>query len=119
LTADEVDLLARLVQAEAGNQSLEGKIAVANVVINRIDSSYFPSTITGIIFDTNSGVQFTTAYNGAIYNTPSQECYVAVNLALEGENVAQGCLFFASTTDCWANRNRPLVMVIGDHYFYA
>ena len=119
LTADEIQLLARLVQAEAGNQSLEGKIAVANVVINRIDSSYFPSTISGIIFDTNSGIQFTTAYNGAIYNTPSDECYEAVYDALEGTNMVGNCLFFSSTADCWASRNRTLMLTIGDHYFYA
>lgn len=119
LTADDVDLLTHLVQAEAGNQSLEGKIGVAAVVLNRMESWYFPKKISDIIYDASSGVQFDTAYNGALYNTPDADSVTAVYKALDGVNPVSDALFFSALSDCWASRNRPLVAVIGDHYFFA
>ncbi|MBQ8974265.1 MAG: cell wall hydrolase [Oscillospiraceae bacterium] len=119
LTEDDIDLMARLVQAEAGNQCLDGKIGVVNVVLNRVDSGYFPTSISDIIYDSSNGIQFDTAYNGALYNTPSDDCYTAIYEAMEGVNTVGESLFFAATQDCWAAYNRPLVTIIQDHYFYG
>lgn len=118
-TEDDVKLMAQLVQAEAGNQCMDGKVGVVNVVLNRIDSRYFPTQIRDIIFDTQNGVQFDPVYDGSIYNTPGRDAYTAVYEALEGYNPVGESLFFAATTDCWAAYNRPLITVIEDHYFYG
>lgn len=118
---DETDLywMSRIINAEAGGESLIGKIAVGGVVMNRIKSPEFPDTVYSVIFDRRYGIQFTPAYNGGIYKKPSEECVIAAKIALDGGNTAGESLYFASTTRCWASRNRPYAMKIGNHNFYA
>ncbi len=120
---DEQDLLwiARIVRHEAGNQPLEGKVAVANVIINRMNSWAFPNTAEEVIFDTRTGVQFVTRDSKAILKSPSDECWLAAKLALEGYETAPDCLYFASNRvakRCWAGRNRQVFGVIGGHTFF-
>jgi N-acetylmuramoyl-L-alanine amidase len=118
---DETDLywMSRIINAEACGESLAGKIAVGGVVMNRIKSPEFPDTVYSVVFDRRYGVQFTPAYTGAIYYKPSEECVIAAKIALDGGNTAGESLYFASTTYCWAGRNRPYTMKIGNHNFYA
>ena len=118
----ETDLywMSRIISAEARGESLSGKIAVGGVIMNRLKSPDFPKTVYDIIFDRRFGtIQFTPVSNGAIYNTPSEECIIAAKIALDGGNTAGDSLYFAATTNCWAGRNRPMSMAIGNHYFYA
>ena len=91
---DENDVywLARIIEAEAGGESGEGKLAVANVVLNRVASGSYPDTIYDVIFDTKYGTQFEPTSNGAIYNTPSEESIEAAKRALSGENNIGGAL---------------------------
>jgi N-acetylmuramoyl-L-alanine amidase len=117
--SDDVYWLSRIIQAEAGNESMTGKIAVGNVIMNRVASPLCPNNIYDVIFDFSNGIQFTPAYTGSIYCTPSYDSIVAAKIALEGYSVVGDSLFFASTTDCWAAYNRPYVTTIGNHYFYA
>ena len=63
--------LASIIYAEAGQESMTGKIAVGNVVMNRVRCPGFPDTIYGVIFDRNGGVQFEPVLNGTVYNTPT------------------------------------------------
>ncbi len=118
---NETDLhwMSRIIRAEAGGESFVGKIAVGGVIMNRIVSPEFPDTVYDVVFDRRYGIQFTPAYSGAIYTTPSEECIIAAKIALDGGNTAGESLYFASTTHCWANRNRPYAMKIGNHNFYA
>lgn len=118
---DETDLywMSRIINAEAGGESFIGKIAVGGVVMNRIKSPEFPDTVYNVVFDRRYGIQFTPAYTGAIYRKPSEECLIAAKIALDGGNTAGESLYFASTTRCWASRNRPYAMKIGNHNFYA
>lgn len=119
---DDTDLywLSRIIHAEANGESLEGKIAVGNVIQNRVASSIFPNTIYEVIFDNQYGIQFSPAYSGSIYCTPSAESVQAAKIALEGYNTAFDSLFFSSNAvSCWAAKNRPYVTQIGNHYFYA
>lgn len=118
---DETDLywMSRIIYAEAGGESLAGKIAVGGVVMNRIKSPEFPDTVYSVVFDRRFGVQFSPAYNGGIYNRPTEECVIAAKIALDGGNTAGESLYFASTIYCWAQRNRPFAMTIGNHNFYA
>lgn len=117
---DDEDLfwLARIIYAEAGHEPMEGKIAVGNVVLNRVAYWGFPNTIYDVIFDRVGGIQFEPVLNGAIYNDPTEDCYTAAKLAMDGARPVEDCLFFASITDCWAARTRPFYGIIGKHYFY-
>ncbi|MBR6259800.1 MAG: cell wall hydrolase, partial [Oscillospiraceae bacterium] len=67
---DDVYWLSRIINAEAGNEPFLGKIAVGNVIMNRVFSSEFPDTVYDVIFDRKCGVQFTPTVNGSIYMTP-------------------------------------------------
>lgn len=117
--ADDLLWLSRIITAEARGESMTGKIAVGNVIMNRVESTIFPNTIYNVIFDMRSGIQFTPAYTGAVYCTPTADSEIAAKVALDGGNVADDSLYFANTSKCWAGRNRPFTMTIGNHYFYA
>jgi len=113
--------LSRIVEAEANGEPYEGKLAVANVVINRKNSPDFPDTIKDVIFDPSYGYQFTPVKNGSIYNEPSQDSIRAAREALEGNNNAGGSLYFlnpAKSGYTWIQANRILFAIIGGHYFY-
>ena len=117
---DKTDLywMSRIINAEARGEPLAGKIAVGGVVMNRLKSPDYPKTVHDVIFDNLYGVQFTPTEDGSIYNTPSEECIIAAKIALDGGNTAGDSLYFAATVHCWAGRNRPASMTIGNHFFY-
>jgi len=119
---NETDLywMSRIISAEARGECFTGKIAVGNVVMNRMYSSVYPNTVRGVIFDNSCGVQFTPAYSGAINHTPNQECVIAAKLALDGADVVGDSMFFnVAHLSSWASRNRTYVTTIGNHSFYA
>jgi N-acetylmuramoyl-L-alanine amidase len=121
-TDEELYWLSRIISAESRGESLEGKIAVGTVVLNRVASSQFPDTIYGVIFDRKWGVQFTPVANGTIYQEPTAESVIAAHLCLEGARVAGNSLYFlnpAQSTSFWIVYNRPYVTTIGSHSFYA
>ena len=119
--SDEIYWLSRIIEAEAGGEILEGKIAVGNVVLNRVADSRYPNTIYGVIFDFKNGIQFTPAYTGTVYNTPSHESIIAAKMCLEGYEIIEGVLFFFNpriATSNWISKNRPFAGRIGLHDFY-
>lgn len=103
-TANELDLLARLIRAEAENQPYAAKVAVGAVVVNRVKSSVFPNTINEVINQRINGYyQFSPVLNGYI-NRPATQ--VDINAALEalgGNDPTNGALFYFddSTTNTW------------------
>ena len=118
---DEVYWLARIIYAEARGECMEGKIAVGNVILNRVASDEFPDNIYDVIFDTNWGVQFEPVSNGTIYCTPDEECYEAARRALDGENIVGESLYFFNPTlasSFWIANNCEYVTTIGCHLFY-
>ena len=118
---DEVFWLGRIIHAEAEGEPLLGKIAVGNVVLNRVKSNYYPNTIYGVIFDRKYGVQFSPILNGTIYNTPSYNSTLAAKICLEGFDVANGAFFFLEprlSTSSWIPKNRDYTFSIGNHDFY-
>ncbi len=121
--ADELLWLARIIHAESQGEPLDGKIAVGNVVLNRVRSADFPNTIYGVIFDQANGVQFTPVANGTVYNTPNEESVAAAKLCLEGAStVPPNCLYFINASiasSLWVPQNRPYIKDIGNHQFYA
>lgn len=119
---DEVFWLARIISAEAQGESLEGQIAVGNVVMNRVASSDYPNSIYGVIFDSRGGVQFTPVANGTIYDEPAAISVIAAKLVLDGADVAGDCMYFLNeelSTSFWIIENCSYVMTIGNHSFYV
>lgn len=92
---DEVELFAALIYCEAGGESYAGKLAVASVVVNRVNNSNFPNTITGVIYQP---YQFSPARSGKLAvvlenGLTTQSCRQAANEALAG-NVSGSWLYF-------------------------
>lgn len=111
--AHDVDLIARVVQHESGNQPLAGKIGVANVILNRVKFSQFPNTVSEVLSQKN---QFTGATNA----TPKMEAIIAAKLALEGANtVGHACWFNGVGKSFWASQHKSLIVTIGNHSFYG
>ncbi len=120
-TDDHVYWLARIISCESQGEPLDGMVAVGNVVLNRVESSDFPNTIYGVIFDTVGGVQFEPVLNGTIYNEPVAQAFLAAKNCLEGENTAGKSLYFLNpdkATNFWIVENRTFYTAIGNHYFY-
>ena len=119
--SDEVYWLSRIIYAESGAEPLKGKIAVGNVIQNRVRHSYFPNTIYGVIFDKKNGVQFSPTANGTIYKTPNSQSVIAAKICLEGYSVNRDILYFVNASvvpNSWVVKNRPLYAKIGNHSFY-
>ena len=92
--SDDVYWLSRIINAEAGGESLIGMIAVGNVVLNRKDSKMYPNTVYGVIFDRVGGTQFSPVSMGPIYRTPSTMSIIAAKICLDGYSVDKNILFF-------------------------
>ncbi len=120
-TDDEVLWLGRIVHAESQGEPMEGKIGVANVILNRVNSTLFPNTIYGVIFDTTYAVQFEPISNGSIYNNPAKDSITAAKKALRGENVVGKSLYFYNPSKVgisWISKTRPFYRTIANHNFY-
>lgn len=111
--------LSHIIHAEAGNQPLAGKIAVGNVVLNRVASSLFPNTVYEVIHQRG---QFTPVANGSIRLQPNEESVLAAKLCLDGANTAGNALYFMNprtSASSWMARHRSYVTTIAQHAFYA
>lgn len=114
--------LSRLINSEAGNQPMDGKIGVGNVVINRVADPTCPDSIYGVVFDNKFGVQFSVTTNGTIYKEPNDESVVAAKICLEGYNIVEDCIYFVNPdigVSSWFMYTRTFVASIGEHDFYA
>jgi N-acetylmuramoyl-L-alanine amidase len=115
-TAGDVDMLAHLIQAEAGGEPYAGQVAVAAVVINRIQSGKFPTSVYGVVFEQDA---FEPVSNGTYWNPPSDTAYKAAYDALNGWDPSGGAVFFfapAKTSQAFM-WGRPQTTWIGDHIF--
>lgn len=112
VNASDVAMLAALIQCEAGGESYEGKLAVGSVVMNRVDSSYFPDTVVGVIYQSG---QFSPVASGrfavVLSSGADASCVQAATEVLAGTRTLS-CLYF--------RRNNGLIngTVIGNHVFY-
>ena len=123
-SSDELKLLATLVHSEAGNQSYEGKLAVANVVLNRVKSSKYPNSIYKVIYQSG---QFSVASSGSLqkqldqysnYNSSSQRLSIqAAKDALAGVNNVGNRLYFNRYSKSLANSHSN-GLKIQDHLFW-
>lgn len=120
-TEEERQWLAKLIEAEASGEPLEGKIAVGAVVLNRVQSNLFPNTIKEVIFQKESGYyQFTPVANEYIYEVnPSPDSILAAEKALLGEDPSKGALYFynpQTSSSTWL-QSRQVSTEIGSHRF--
>lgn len=103
-TKSEVDLLARLINAEAGGESFTAMVAVGAVVVNRVKSSEWPNTVTSVINQKVAGYyQFTPVKNGYINTPATAQSVSAAWAALNGNDPSKGAMFYFddSSTNQW------------------
>ena len=112
-TVDDVTLLAAIIQCEAGNEVYEGQLAVGAVVMNRVRSGGYPSTVHDVIYQKS---QFPPAGAGSVANVaakgPKQSCLQAAQEALNGTDNTGGATCFRRASSGHAG------VVIGNHVFY-
>ncbi|GAA3641418.1 cell wall hydrolase [Asaccharospora irregularis] len=116
LTNDELFLLSRLVTGEARGESYEGQVAVAAVVINRVQDDRFPDTIKDVIYQKNA---FSVVNDGAIHLKPTESAYKAVEEAIYGVDPTGESVYFWNpdiATCKWIERLKPHLR-IGNHVF--
>ncbi len=109
-------LLARLVYAESRGEPYVGQVAVASVVLNRVKSSQFPNTISGVIYQRGA---FDVVGDGQINLAPNNTAVRAAQDALNGWDPTYGCLFYYNpntATNAWI-RQKPIKLTIGEHVF--
>lgn len=99
ISEDDYQTLLKVVEAEAGCEDENGKLLVANVVLNRVSSKKFPETVRDVVYQANGGkIQFATAYNGRMNSVKvSDETVCAVEKAMYGEDISKGALYFISS----------------------
>ena len=120
-TKDDVFWMTKIINAESAGEPIQGKIAVGNVILNRVDSIDFPNNIYSVIFDRKYGVQFEPVINGTIYNDHTLDCITAAKRALKGENYAGQSLYFLNpktASNSWIINNRTFMVSISNHDFY-
>ena len=113
---DDLYWLARTVYGEARGEPYMGQVAVAAVILNRVDSLKFPNTIKGVIFQP---LAFTAVADGQIYLQPNATAIKAARAALNGQDPTGGALYYwnpAKATSKWI-WSRTIVTRIGNHVF--
>ncbi len=127
LSEEDYDALLRLVEAEASGEDVKGKMLVANVVLNRVESSSFPDTVKEVIYQRHNGrAQFSPVATGKIDRVAvSEETVEAVERALCGEDESCGALYFVAPAYAdaanhrWFQKNLTWLFSYNGHEFYT
>ena len=112
----DVYLLAQCIYSESRGEPYKGQVAVGAVVLNRVKSSAFPNSISGVIYQKGA---FSAVDDGQINLTPNDSAVKAARDAMNGWDPTGGCLYYynpAKTSNRWI-RSRPIVVRIGNHVF--
>jgi cell wall hydrolase len=122
VSSSDLYWMARVINAEAGNQSLDAKIAVGDVVWHRELSSSYPNTVQGVVFQVSNGhYQFTSASNGIVYQTPSAQSVQAAKDVLEQHiDLVPGAYVFYTPSKTPASswvRKQPYIKSYGQMTF--
>lgn len=115
-TNNDIYLLAKLVHSEARGETYTGQVAVAAVVLNRVEDSRFPNTIAGVIYQPWA---FTAINDGQFNLEPNQTAYQAARDAMNGWDPTYGAVYYynpKTATSSWI-RSTKTVTVIGRHVF--
>ena len=117
-TENNVNLLARLISAEARGEPYVGQVAVGAVVLNRVEHPSFPNTISGVIYQSGA---FTCVTDGQFQQPVAESAYRAARDALNGWDPSGGAIYYfnpVTATSKWI-WSRPLIVTIGKHRFCA
>lgn len=112
-TQSDLDFLAAIVYAEAGDQDFEGQRLVADVVLNRVHSPAWPNTVSEVIYQP---YQFSPVLDGGLdraWGNVSESCYEAARLALQGDHLNTEVIYFSM----YGCSNGTFVFQHGCHYF--
>lgn len=112
----DVELLARAVHGEARGEPMEGQVAVAAVIVNRVESPKFPKTVKGVIFESGA---FDAVEDGQIWLEPDKQAYKAAEMAILGHDPTGNAIYYYNpdkTTNKWI-WSRPVIKKIGRHVF--
>ena len=112
----DVNLLARLISAEARGEPYNGQVAVGAVVLNRMKHPSFPKTMSGVIYQSGA---FTCITDGQFNQPVAESAYRAARDALAGVDPSGGAIYYfnpVTATSKWI-WSRPLIVVIGKHRF--
>lgn len=126
LSETDKNVLLRIVEAEATGEDITGKMLVANVILNRVESGQFPDTVEKVVFQKKgSKYQFSPIRDGRYYDVSiSEETKEAVERVLNGEDQSQGALYFMSRSQAnssnarWFDNHLTKVLVHGTHEFF-
>ena len=113
-----LDLLARVISAEARGEPYSGQVAVGAVILNRVNHPSFPNTIAGVVYQKGA---FTCMVDGQIDQPVAASAYRAARDALNGSDPSGGAIYYFNpdtATSSWI-WSRPLITVIGSHRFCA
>ena len=113
-----VELLARVISAEARGEPYSGQVAVGAVILNRVEHPSFPNTIAGVVYQPGA---FTCMVDGQIDQPVADSAYRAARDALNGADPSGGAIYYfnpSTATSAWI-WSRPLIKVIGSHRFCA
>ena len=115
-TSNDIYLLAKVIEGEARGESYKGQVAVGAVILNRVDHSSFPDSVSGVIYQSGA---FDCVYDSNWKVEPSATARKAANDAINGWDPTGGAIYYynpSKTSNQWI-RSRPVITVIGRHYF--
>lgn len=115
-TQANINLLARIISAEARGEPYIGQVAVGAVVLNRVEHPSFPDSFSGVIYQPGA---FTAITDGQFNEPVSDSAYQAARDAMNGWDPSGGCIYYYNpdkTDNAWMHA-RPIVKVIGSHRF--
>ncbi len=116
VSQSDVNLLARIISAEARGEPYEGQVAVGAVVLNRVEHPSFPDTFAGVIYQEGA---FTAITDGQFQQPVADSAYRAARDALNGWDPSGGAIYYYNpdkTSNQWI-RSRPVIKRIGNHLF--
>ena len=115
-TDDEINLLAKVISAEARGESYEGQVAVGAVILNRVAHPSFPDTLSGVVYQKGA---FSCVNDSNWYQPVAESSKRAARDAINGWDPTGGAIYYynpAKTSNAWM-RSRTVIKIIGNHYF--
>ncbi|BCK00834.1 cell wall hydrolase [Anaerocolumna chitinilytica] len=126
LSSEDIEVLQRIVEAEATGENVKGKILVANVILNRVKNKDFPDSVKAVVFQKDgSTYQFSPIKDGRYYSVRvSKSTKDAIKRVLEGEDYSNGALYFSAriradkSSMSWFDRHLKFLFKYGGHEFF-
>ena len=126
LKKKDVEILQRIVEAEATGEDVKGKMLVANVILNRVKDKNFPDTVEEVVFQKSGNTyQFSPIKDNRYWTVKiSEDTITAVDRVMRGEDSSQGALYFSARTRAdknsmkWFDNNLKYLFQYGGHEFF-